>query len=869
LHTAVCVGLLLELAPAWAAAPQSAHPRIWVTAGDLPRLRAVAADARRNALGFAPADGWKAIKAQADAFVAAPVYSYAVEMPGAEGGPSKHWEYTLSPQRPPRHDDFPHYPPWTAMFQERADAITTRIQYLTFAWLISQQPAYLAKAKEIILDLCAWDGMWTDASYGGGQPCLDTGHAATWVGVFYDWAYGVLSEAERATIRGALAEKALAPIHASLDRYEAYHNGTTVLACGLCIGGLALMGEDDRAQGWADHAVRRMLLNFDGQGKDGGPMEGPMYGTYAADQIADTIWALDTAGAANPLRGHPYLKTLPRYCVTLSNPSNMQMPCFGDGDPSCGALARLMLYLALAGSSDAAWYCQEAGLLSPDSVRSFIILDPGRLRPRRPSYDPSGCFVDVGYAILRNGYRPRSAFLALKCGPPDAVIGHNHFDQNSFVINYDGAWVASDPGYRSYFDPPQRRYSTSTLGHSSVVLDLDAAYLGAAGHPDSVAGHDQVRISGGRIREFCAGRAFDYVLGDAAAAYNPADRRVLDRFDRQIVFAKPGVYFIRDSLAAPAEHTYSFLLHMGPGGECRVAGRDAVISDGGAALQAGIYSPAGIELRTASYPGAESRGPYLAATTGRAAATTITSVLVPRHRAELIVNGGFEQGLVGWTPRNAPEDIAHHVVDTEVRHGGAASGRIDGSGYYYTRHFSLPPGARVTVRFWARCAAPSGASSVLYYWRRGVAFAQTAGPAPSGDEWRWYEFSGTVPAGAEEVCLALNFFGDGRCWFDDVEVTADRQPEGSAPARVRPLGHGGADGAAVEVDGVVYVFLCGRAGEARTVAAAGHRIETDAELAAVTLGADEPRAWLLRGSRIVVDGRRVRPEGGEWRVGPR
>ena len=115
-------------------------------------------------------------------------------------------------------------------------------------------------------------------------------------------------------------------------------------------------------------------------------------------------------------------------------------------------------------------------------------------------------------------------------------------------------------------------------------------------------------------------------------------------------------------------------------------------------LQAHIFSPEGIALKASSYPGAEKYGPYLAATTGKAKATTITSVLVPRPHSQLITNGGFESGMAGWQPRSV--EMENHVRDTDVRHGGNASARIDKGGYYYSRRFAA--GGRQDLRWWAR-----------------------------------------------------------------------------------------------------------------------------------------------------------------------
>jgi len=840
------------------------HPRIFLGPDDLPRLRSMAADTQRNALGYVPAEMWSKIQAQADRFVEAKPYSYSTNMPGREAGPSKEFAYTLSDQAPPRHDDYPHYPPWTAMFQERSDSITTRLRYFLIAYVVTEDRKYFEKAKEIVLHMSAWDTIWTDPSYGGGKPCLDTGHAATWVSIFYDWCYDSLTDAERATVRTALADKAAVPIDELIESISPYHNYTAVIANGLCMAGIALLDEDERAQGWIDKAIARATLNFDAQGEDGGALEGPMYGTYAADNFADMLWALSSAGVPNDLFEHPYIKSLPRYCISLLCPNDWRQMTFGDGGPTQG-FARLTLALALRGDTDAAWYLEKIGQFGFESPRYFIALDPERIKSVEPTWNPSDAFVDIGYGILRDGYKQGPAFLAFKSGPPTKAVGHNHFDHNSFTINYAGQWIAWDPGYRSYFNPPKRRYTSGSIGHSTILLDLDEEYLSS--EATSTVGHDQVSVTGGRISELYTSEGFDYLMGQAADTYNTTKVHVLDRFDRQIVFAKPGVFFIRDTLAAPEEHTYSFMLHTDLSGTFEIDGEDILALGSSALLQARVFSPGGVRLAAASYPGAEEYGPYVSATTEKTQATTITSVLVPRHFTRFVANPGFESGKTGWQPRNAPGFVENHVIDTDEAHSGEASARIDTGGYYYSSRFALPPGTKITARWWAKCTAKEGASSMLYYWKGGRSFANTPGPIATVNEWTQYEMTDVVPEGTESICLALQFFGEGQCWYDDVEIIADYETPQSDPAVISALGDE-SDGAVVDVDGVTHVLLCGEAGERRTFEAAGHEFEMDGELAVVSFGEGEPAAFLLRGSTITVDGVPVAPTDGEWKTGP-
>jgi hypothetical protein len=372
-------------------------------------------------------------------------------------------------------------------------------------------------------------------------------------------------------------------------------------------------------------------------------------------------------------------------------------------------------------------------------------------------------------------------------------------------------------------------------------------------------------LNRGRIREFFTSNDFDYVLGDAAETYNGKARRVLDRFDRQIVFAKPNVFFIRDTLAAPEEHAYSFLLHLPAMGQFEICGRAAHAIVFPCLLETHVFSPAGITLTSALYPGATQRGAYLAATTARRKATTITSVLVARRQRQLIHNPGFERGMEGWQPRTAPGSIENHVIDHAVKHGGDASARIDQQGYYYTQHFQVPVGTRLVARWWAKCTVARGASSCFFYWKEGKAFASKNGPVANVDRWHSYELTDTVPQGTEDVCLALQFCGKGQCWYDDVEITTNPDLPETRPAQVLSLREGQA-GAVAVVDGITHILICGRAGESRLVEAAGHKIRTDAEMALISMGHEGPKTFLLRGTAIRMDDVALTPAAGEWRL---
>jgi hypothetical protein len=830
------------------------HPRIWVTREELERVRGLMSDTHKNVLGWAPAEKCGEIVARARELAEAPAYHYAVNMPGREGGPSQRWEYTLSDEPPPRHDEYSHYPPWTAMFQEGSDSITTRIKLFSFAHLVTGEAMFFEKAKEIVFHLCRWPIVWTDPSYGSGKPCLDTGHAAHAVALFYDWCYEALTAEEREFVRRSLVEKALRPIDEILDTVPDYHNYAAVVATGLGTGGLALLGEEEEAQRWVERSIEKMKRSFDVQGRDGGPLEGPGYGTYFADNYARLLWGLDTVGFQTDVWQHTFVKTMPRYCIGLMAPKVHRQPTFGDGGPTA-AFPLMMTLLALRGDTDAAWYLEQIGGLVPSSVETILLLDPQRIKPQKPEWNPSVCFLDVGYASLRDGYNENGAYMAFKCGPPEKEVGHNHLDHNSFQICYNGEWIAADPGYRSYFDPPKRKYTVSAFGHNCVVLNLTPEWLGSSEY--GTVGVDQVRLTRGRIDRFFSSEGYDYVRGDATQAYNTDQRQVMERAWREVLFVKPRLFVIRDWVEGVEPCTYHYMLHAAAGREIRLeSSPHATIQGTNSALDAWIFSPEGITMSKGEYPGAEAYGPYLMGTTNRAKGAIITSVLALRRWTGLI-NGGFERGMIGWRPRVMPGFTENHVIDEEVHHSGERSGRIDApGGYYYSNNLYAEAGARIKARFWARVqGVQGGASTCFYFWRDGKAFHREEGPAPAGDEWRQYEFEATVPEGTEEVCLALHFFAaEGRAWYDDVEIEFEPALKEESPLAVEAIGEG-ARGVVVTMDGT-HVVLFGAGDAENRASVAGHDFEFVGEMAAASLDAAGrlKRAWLLEGTRLIVDG---------------
>lgn len=830
------------------------HPCVLVNAKALPALREKCGNEGVNRFGFKTAEAWAAIKTRADRLAAAPAYRYKVNCPGENNVTLDVFEYTLSDQTPPRHDKSPAYPPWTAMFQEREDSITTRLVHFSFAYLVTGEQEYFDKAKEIALHLTRWD-QWTDPSYGGGtlSCCLDTGHCTYAMGMFYDWCFEKLSEAERTQVREAIINKGILPSLKGVDRYPPDTNGYAVIVSGAGLAALAVRPEEPKAAEWLQACLDKTVVSLDRGGKDGGAFEGPGYGTYLLDSFALFFDGLVSAEVEHKLFEHPYLATMDRYCIGLLSPDARQIPCFSDGSPSV-AVPKLMSILAQRGSSDAAWYLGQIGAVKPETIYDFIRFDESKLKPAEPKWNPSSVFYDIGHASLRDGFNAKAPTLYLKSGPYTNNIGHNHYDHNSFVISYGGQWIVPDRGYHNFYVPEKRKFSLGSLGHCTITLDTDEAYFSNQTVPSP--GHEQVKRMGGRIVDFFGGKKFDFVKGEAGDTYNSEKLKVLDKFDRSIVYLKPHMFIIRDQLEAPQPHRYNFMLHTDGNGEIVQEGEVFYVNRGNGQVYTQITSPAKLTPHIQTYPGAESYGQFLRMETEPVAKTSFLTVLYPRPHANdnYLRNGGFEKGMAGWIPR-AGEDLPNHRIETAGMAEGKQCASVEKSGYYYSERFGLPVGTTITARAQVKTTAlpdGKGATMRLHFWKGGKAFASKFVGPLAGAEWAEHELIAQVPEETEQVSLALEFNGAGTAYFDDVRLTTDLPVPVALTPKLKSLG---AEAVDVTIGEERFLVTFGTAGETRKVG----EMETDAELLVVALdkGGKPVRVFMDKGTYALYQGRKL------------
>ncbi|MGV9359517.1 hypothetical protein [Amycolatopsis sp. NPDC003731] len=161
------------------------------------------------------------------------------------------------------------------------------------------------------------------------------------------------------------------------------------------------------------------------------------------------------------------------------------------------------------------------------------------------------------------------------------------------------------------------------------------------------------------------------------------------------------------------------------------------------------------------------------------AATLATGLLaapVPAWAADLrMANGGFDQGLTGWSGSHSPGGV------TAVTWDGRTTARVDDTSpdnaYGRESQPGLPATAGVRYTAYAQVWTESGAADLYLRFRdsSGQLLGSVTGGSVSGKKWNTADASGTAPAGTASVS-ALIYSGVGNvgtAYWDEVVISKD------------------------------------------------------------------------------------------------
>jgi len=553
------------------------HPRIYISPGDIPRLRE-----RMKAPEFAPI--YAQLKAAVD-------------------------RYTK-----------PHQNPWSVIHQAEAT---------TFVYLMeNRDPAYLDKVRMYLDWMVAHKGTARD------QLHWTAGQRVRALAMALDWAYPDLTQAEKRKYMQSIIDH-VEDVLFKYWRHSDYMNQTPIHQGAVIFAAAALLGEgdDQRAQEYLDYATTLMkehLIPARNQvaGLNGGwhesinylsfffldeALEMECYSTLTGEDVfkLSTFFPRAYRWLIYARRNHDHAPVLSDDIAKKSGPGP-QEPGFPRSLVAAASLVNshyrdpYVQYVRNAADND--WGLQ----------RWLYLLWYDPTIPALPDVtkEPLASLHDgIGWVIMRSGWGPEDTFAVFQSG--DWYEGHQHHDENSFVIHKGGS-LAIDSG--DYVGPENKQshkmtYNRRTIAHNTIlVYDPEEE---TAGLPNdggqlfpNVLNDDGRRFFSpaegtpfdtGDIVAYETNDTYTYVCGDASRAYSGEKMR---SFTRQFLYLRPDLFVVFDRVSGTqAAFPKTWLLHSIE--EPVLEGNRFTISHGEGRLFGYSLLPRGASVEKVGGPGRE------------------------------------------------------------------------------------------------------------------------------------------------------------------------------------------------------------------------------------------------------------------------
>ena len=583
-------------------APQ--HPRLRFEAGNIPSRREMIARLRKDPDHPFHADVVSFFR-EADALVDETVMLYERDI----SGDIRRHELPVpvaQPEPMPQPRSFTDYPFWTMLSRQ----IEQRMVTLSAAWVLTGDRRYADKARAQLLELARWS-KWHE--YDKATNNLSLPHFTMGAAIAYDELFDQLSDEERALVRDAILNLGMRPMTLWLES-TFDHNINVLMNAGMLMGFLAIGDEEPHLSKYY-HAPLGVLQWYLNERATSAITEGHTYTSYAVGTILPVASAIRNATGETDLYESAFIRDeLLDFFVYFRGGTggfaNLSDSRSLESDPV--ALATHLFHEFE--DPRAAWLL---GHSQADKSRLVPFLQESTPTTPPPTLDlpRSRHFDRFDWVALRTGWSDDDALVAFVSSPSDA--GHNHFDQNHFIVNIGGEWLITDPGYQNYTPGPEADVSLQTFGHNALLVN----------------GEGQALRGNGRVIASDLGERYDYVVGDATAAY---DGR-LRRWHRHVVFAPEHRYLLLvddvetntpDDRVEILFHTLSSVMH---GGEALPIGTE-LTGDGHFAftgeehgVRLAFNAPDGITVRNRQHPGAEIYGTWLAVEPSVSGSTTIVT----------------------------------------------------------------------------------------------------------------------------------------------------------------------------------------------------------------------------------------------------
>lgn len=372
----------------------------------------------------------------------------------------------------------------------RSREVEKRFFYLAYAYRITGDVRYAARAEEEMLNACAWVD-WDPGHW------LDTAELMTALSIGYDWLYDWLSTESKDRIADSLIKKGLQTAEGK-KWYEVDYNWNQV--CNSAMIGTALALYERIPQEARQYIAKSIESNPKAMAvyaPDGAYPEGYGYWNYGTTYQILLIEYLRTALGQNlGIEKSPGFLKSAQFIQMMETPSGRAYAFY---DSPAEQLMMPMVFWFAKECKDKSLCWSACRMLEKERTKTYINKEVDRFLPcaliyasqitlpieEKPTRTVFHAAGKMPLYIYRSGWdSPDDTYLGIKGGVP--TNNHAHMDNGSFIFEKDGVQWATDLGVQSYGSfykynvdiwnftqnsPRWGCYRMSNRSHNTLIID--------------------------------------------------------------------------------------------------------------------------------------------------------------------------------------------------------------------------------------------------------------------------------------------------------------------------------------------------------------------------------------------------------------
>ncbi|UCH09450.1 MAG: DUF4962 domain-containing protein, partial [Fidelibacterota bacterium] len=427
---------------------------------------------------------------------------------------------------------------------------------LALMYLLTGEKRYGEAAKAHLLNLLDWDSdgiASLESSFDEIGLRIDRTIAQA-----YDWLYDLLTEEERAAVKGMLIVHGNNMLARLRERdflnFAAYsHDGRLP---GYLVEFSIALAEEPVAREWMEYALQTLMTVFPHwAGKDGGWAEGISYSLSYNDRFITPLQSLYMATGLD-LWQRPFFRKFRYFLMYNTAPGGEILP-FGDGEQKepgdwQESMVSILNFHAVRYNDPVLRGWLNSFSLddsNPDRLDAMLrLILPDTLIPVPPTELPlDRAFWGIGWAAMHTDLaNPAEDLMVLFKSSPYGAVSHSHADQNSFLIMKGGKTLAMPGGirYPQHGSPFHEEYTQQSIAHNVLLIN----------------GKGQINrdeTANGELVRFESLPHVGYVAGQARKCYGEP----VESYIRHVALIRPSLILVVDDIETKKPVKIDWLMH--------------------------------------------------------------------------------------------------------------------------------------------------------------------------------------------------------------------------------------------------------------------------------------------------------------------